>query len=204
VVGLGTGAVSAYARPQDHLTFFEIDPLVIRVATDPKHFSYTTTCAEGKIDFVLGDARQTLSKQPADQFDILLIDAFSSDAVPAHLLTVEAVKGYLTRIKSDGVIIMHLSNRNLELRSPAMAVAQAAGAQSMVQRHTAAEKSPMLWESSEDAVIIGRNPEALSAFAADKRWNPGDPDAARPWTDDYTNLIGALYAQMKEGWAWLP
>ncbi len=204
VVGLGTGAVSAYTRPQDHLTFFEIDPLVIRVSTDPKHFSYTTTCAEGKIDYVLGDARQTLAKQPADQFDILLIDAFSSDAVPAHLLTVEAVKGYLAKIRPDGVIIMHLSNRNLELRSPAMAVARAAGAQSMVQRHTAAAKSPVLWESSEDAVIIGRNAAALSAFAADKRWQPGDPDAARPWTDDYTNLIGALYAQVKEGWTWLP
>lgn len=204
VVGLGTGAVSAYTRKQDHLTFFEIDPLVIRISTDPKRFSYTTTCAEGKIDYVLGDARQTLARQPGDQFDILLIDAFSSDAVPAHLLTVEAIKGYLTKIKPDGVLILHLSNRNLELRSPAMAVAYAAGGESMVQRHSADPKNPMLWESSEDAVIVGRSEAALAAFAADKRWQPGDPISAKPWTDDYTNLVGALYAQLKEGWTWLP
>ncbi|HEY2359258.1 MAG TPA: fused MFS/spermidine synthase, partial [Phenylobacterium sp.] len=112
-VGLGTGSVSAYVRPGDRLTFFEIDPLVIRISSDPAHFSYTTRCAKGPVDYVLGDARLTLAEQPTDLFDILLIDAFSSDAVPTHLLTEEAVRGYLTHIKPDGVLILHLSNRNL-------------------------------------------------------------------------------------------
>ncbi|CAN5648263.1 fused MFS/spermidine synthase [soil metagenome] len=203
-VGLGTGAVAAYTRPGDHLTFFEIDPLVIRIATDPAHFSYTTECAKGQVDYVLGDARLTLAKQAKGQFDILLIDAFSSDSVPAHLLTVEAMKGYLTHIKPDGVLILHLSNRNLELRSPAMAVAYAAGGEALLQRHDADKKLPMLWESSEDALIVARNETALAAFAADPRWKPTEPVLVRPWTDDYTNLVGALYGRMKERWSWLP
>lgn len=203
-VGLGTGAVAAYTRPGDRLTFFEIDPLVIRIATDPAHFSYTTACAGGKIDYVLGDARLTLAKQPADTFDILLIDAFSSDAVPAHLLTVEAMKGYLAKLRPDGVLIVHLSNRNLELRGPAMAVAEAAGGFALIQRHSPTKGSPPLWESAEDALIVTRNLAALAPYEADKRWSQTDPTAARPWTDDYMNLAGSLYAGTKEKWTWLP
>jgi SAM-dependent methyltransferase len=203
-VGLGTGTVSAYTRPGDALTFFEIDPLVVRLATDPRHFSYTTQCAKGRIDYVIGDARLTVARQAKNQFDILLIDAFSSDSVPAHLLTVEAVRSYLERVKPDGIVILHLSNRNLDLRSPAMAVTQAAGGAGLLQRHTEAPGAPALWESSEDAVIVARDPAALAPFAADSRWTAIDPTRARPWTDDYTNLAGALYARQKERWPWLP
>ncbi|HEY9237061.1 MAG TPA: fused MFS/spermidine synthase [Phenylobacterium sp.] len=203
-VGLGTGAVAAYTRPGDRLTFFEIDPLVVRISTDKRHFTYTTACALGQIDYVIGDARLTLAKQPNETFDILLIDAFSSDAVPAHLLTVEAMKGYLAKLKPGGILIVHLSNRNLELRSPAMAVAEAAGGFALIQRHDAPDNSPPLWESSEDAMIVARNLEALAPYEADKRWSQTDPTEARPWTDDYMNLPGAFYAQMKILWPWLP
>lgn len=203
-VGLGTGAVAAYVRPRDELTFFEIDPLVVRVATDPAHFTYTSACAKGPLRFVIGDARLTLARQPANAFDILLIDAFSSDSVPTHLLTVEAIRGYLTHVKPQGVLILHLSNRHLELMGPAMAAAQAAGAVSMMQRHSTAPGSPPLWESSEDVVIIGRTPAALAPFENDVRWDPGDPTRARPWTDRYVNLVGAIYRRMRESWPWLP
>jgi SAM-dependent methyltransferase len=197
-VGLGTGSVAAYVRPADHLTFFEIDPLVIKIAHDSGDFDYTTKCAKGPVDFVLGDARLTLEKQPKDEFDILLIDAFSSDAVPAHLLTVEAVKAYLTHIKPDGVLVLHLSNRNLDLNAPAMAVAQAAGGYALLQEHRIPSNSPSMWESSEDALIIARSPAALATYAADSRWTPSQPDLVRPWTDDYTNLIGAMLRRMSE------
>ncbi len=197
-VGLGTGAVSAYVRPADHLTFFEIDPLVIRISTDPAHFSYTSKCAKGPIDFVVGDARLTVAKQPAEVFDVLLIDAFSSDAVPAHLLTVEAIKGYLTHVKPDGVLILHLSNRNLDLNGPAQAVARAAGGVALIQKYRPSKAEAAAWASAEDAVIIGRSPAGLARFAGDPRWKPADPTKARPWTDDYTNLAGALYRRMRE------
>jgi SAM-dependent methyltransferase len=195
-VGLGTGSVSAYVRAADRLTFFEIDPLVIRVSSNPAHFSYTTRCAKGPIDYVLGDARLTLAQQPADAFDILLIDAFSSDAVPAHLLTVEAVRGYLTHLKPDGVLILHLSNRNLDLKGPAQAVARAAGGAALIQEYNPLPADRDHWASAEDAVIIGRTPAALARFAAEAQWRPADPTLTRPWTDDYTNLAGALWRRM--------
>lgn len=198
VVGLGTGAVSAYTRPGDHMTFFEIDPLVLKVARDPANFTYLSQCARGRVDFVLGDARLTLARQPPEKFDLLLIDAFSSDAVPAHLLTVEAIRGYLARLKPDGVLILHLSNRNLDLTGPAQAAVAAAGGAGLIQIHIADPSLPRFWESDEVAVIGARTPQALAAFAGDARWSAIDPRAARPWTDDYTNLFGALLARWRE------
>jgi SAM-dependent methyltransferase len=203
-VGLGTGSVAAYVRPGDHLTFFEIDPLVRQIATDPEHFSYVRECAKGDVDFVIGDARLTLQQQPAGTFDVLLIDAFSSDAVPAHLLTVEAMQGYLQRLKPDGVIILHLSNRNLDLMGPAQAVARAAGGRALAQGYRPGKDPQGSWESAEDVVIVARNDQALAAFAADPRWERANPFLARPWRDDYTNLAGALYANLKLRWTWLP
>lgn len=198
-VGLGTGTVATYVRPTDKLTFFEIDPLMVKIASDPKHFSYINQCADGPIDFVLGDARFTVTRQPDDQYDILLIDAFSSDAVPAHLLTVEAVKTYLTKIKPDGIVILHLSNRNLDLRRPAQAVAIAAGGHALLQQYQSDPEKPFLWESSEDALIIARNEAALAPYLADPNWTRAVA-TVRPWTDDYTNLIGSLIAQMRINW----
>ena len=92
VVGLGAGTMAAYDRPGDHFTFFEIDPLVLRVASDPRNFAYVSRCANGRLNFVIGDARLTLGHKTTGPFDVLLIDAFSSDSVPAHLLTVEAAQ----------------------------------------------------------------------------------------------------------------
>ncbi|WP_293676569.1 spermidine synthase [uncultured Phenylobacterium sp.] len=203
-VGLGTGSVAAYVRPGDALTFFEIDPLVVRIASDPANFSYTTECAKGPIDYVIGDARLTVAQQPADQFDILLIDAFSSDAVPAHLLTVEAVRGYLTKLKPDGVLILHLSNRNLDLMGPAQAVARKAGGWALAQNYRPGPKEDKSWDSPEDAVIVARSHGALAGFTASGKWRTVNPFLARPWTDDYTNLAGALYLNMQGRWAWLP
>jgi len=204
-VGLGTGSVAAYVRPGDRLTFFEIDPLVVKISSDPRNFTYTTECAKSPVDYVIGDARLTVAHQPANSFDILLIDAFSSDAVPAHLLTVEAVRGYLTKLKPDGVLILHLSNRNLELMYPAQAVARAAGGWSLAQYYKPDERNPVgSWESPEQAVIVAKNRAALQGFMATGKWAWGDPFKARPWTDDYTNLAGSLYANLKDRWTWLP
>jgi hypothetical protein len=198
-VGLGTGSVSAYVRPGDRLTFFEIDPLVIKVSSDPAHFSYTTLCAKGQVNYVLGDARLTLADQPRDIYDILLIDAFSSDSVPTHLLTVQAVRGYLTHLKPDGVLILHLSNRNLDLNGPAQAVAKAAGGVALIQHYRPKPGQDLGgWPSPEDAVIVARTPAGLARFARDARWQATRPDKVRPWTDDYTNLFGSLLRRLKQ------
>jgi hypothetical protein len=199
-VGLGTGAAGIYGRPGDHTTYFEIDPLVVKLATDPKHFSYTTECAKGSIDYVIGDARLTLAKQPDQRFDVLLIDAFSSDAVPVHLLTTEAIRGYLTKIKPDGYIILHLSNRNLELLGPAQAAAKAAGGVSMMQDYAASPSSPPISESGEYVVAVAKTQAALAGLRQEGGWRDHDEHYTRAWTDDYANLAGALMTRLGERW----
>lgn len=114
IVGLGVGSLAAYSRKQDQYTFFEIDPVVIEIANNPKWFTFVPN-AKGKVDMVEGDARLTLGKSNPGSFDVIAIDAFSSDAIPMHLLTSEALDLYLSRIKDDGVVAFHISNRYLSL-----------------------------------------------------------------------------------------
>ena len=198
VVGLGSGTVATYKRAGDNLTYFEIDPKVLHFAFNPKYFSYVTRCAHGPVRLVMGDARLSLAKQPANKFDYLLVDAFSSDSVPTHLLTEEALRGYLRVLKPNGVVVLHLSNRNLELDTAAVATARAIKAPVMMQVYWDKPGALYGWSSSTDAVIVGKTPQALADFAKDKRWIAPPPSTTRPWTDDYTNLIGALYRRMRQ------
>ncbi|HEX6866424.1 MAG TPA: fused MFS/spermidine synthase [Caulobacteraceae bacterium] len=199
-VGLGTGTVAAFTRKGDRLTFFEIDPLVIRIATDPTAFSYTTECARGQVSYVVGDARLKLAGQPADSYDLLLVDAFSSDSIPAHLLTVEAVRMYFSRLRPDGVLMLHLSHRHLDLEPAALAAVKAAGGYSLIQHYETNVLAPRLSESPEHVLIASRDPKVLEAYLADSGWEIPPPSRGRPWTDDYMNLIGALIAGERQNW----
>ena len=192
VVGLGTGAMAAYKRAEDRMTFFEIDPMVDRLARDPDWFTYITGCAQGSVRTVLGDARLTLAKEPAASYDLLVIDAFSSDAVPTHLLTVEAIEGYLTQVKPTGVVVLHLSNRNLDITMPAIAAAQALKRPKLHQITYQGPDTPDLAEASTEVLILSPTEQGLADFRVDPRWiDPADTDVAA-WTDDYVNLFGAM------------
>ena len=191
VVGLGVGTLATYVRPQDHMAFYEIDPAVIRLARDPKYFTFISGCARAPVSFHAGDARLTLSPLPTGQLDFLAIDAFSSDSVPAHLLTTEAIGMYLSKLKPDGVLLLHLSNRHLELRDPVIAAVRQSGGVALTQTSTKSFKGSFA-QSPAIVVIAGRNDDALSAFRADPRWKVRDPGRVKAWTDDYTNLIGAM------------
>ena len=193
VVGQGSGAMAAYKRPVDRMTFFEIDPAVDRLSRDPKWFTYISKCAEGPIDTVLGDARLTLNHQPAGSYDLLIIDAFSSDAVPTHLLTAEAIQGYLRLLKPNGVVLLHLSNRNLEITLPAIAAAQQLGVPSLHQIYYEGTESPDMSEASTEALILSPTAQGLADFSRDPRWTAPGQTSVRPWTDDYVNLFGALW-----------
>ena len=192
VVGQGSGAMAAYKRPGDTLTFFEIDPMVDRLSRDPQWFTYISDCAQGPVRTVLGDARLTLEDEPAGSYDLLIIDAFSSDAVPTHLLTQEAIAGYLKLVKPDGVVVLHLSNRNLDITLPAVAAARALGVQERHQIYGESPDAPSMAEASTEALILSPTPEGMADFAADPRWRVLGPTDVRPWTDDYVNLFGSL------------
>ena len=193
VVGQGSGAMAAYKRASDRMTFFEIDPMVDRLSRDPTWFSYISQCAEGPIDTVMGDARLTLNQQPPRSYDLLIIDAFSSDAVPTHLLTVEAIQGYLHLLKPNGVVLLHLSNRHLDIVRPTIAAAAQLGAPAMHQIYIEQSDSSHLVEASTEAMVLSPTEAGLADFRRDPRWRAVGETSVRPWTDDYVNLFGALW-----------
>ncbi|MCA8900102.1 MAG: fused MFS/spermidine synthase [Hyphomonas sp.] len=193
VVGLGVGSVACYRRPGQHYAFFEIDPVVVDTATNPDLFTFLAQCApEERI--VLGDARITLGDEPAGEFDLLLLDAFSSDTVPAHLLTREAMALYLSRLTEDGLIVFHISNRHMNLAQTVARIGAAEGAIMMEQRYLvpSAEFAVETGADSSHVVILSRNPRALAPFADDPRWHVLTADGKQPWTDDYSNIVGTL------------
>ena len=192
-VGLGAGTVATYTRPGDQLRFFEIDPLVVRLAFD--QFSFIHGCAHGQVDVTLGDGRLSLGKVPDGSYDLLLIDAFSSDSVPTHMMTVEAMRTYLRVLTPKGVLILHLSNRNLELEGPAAAAVRAAGAVAFIQNYRARSASPYI-ESDSQALLAARDRVSLKPYLATGAWRPPTLKAT-PWTDDYTNVFGALISRIR-------
>jgi hypothetical protein len=197
VVGLGAGTVAAFVRPQDRLRFFEIDPMMVRLATDPARFSFVRGCARGPVDIVTGDARLSMRGEPSGAYDLILVDAFSSDSIPTHLLTVEALRGYLRLIKPDGVVLLHLSNRNLDLAGPAEAAAEAAGAAALYGQHWVYDDVSPYVEASGVALLMARNPTALKPYLDNPDWRE-PTQATRPWTDDYTNVWGAMIARFRD------
>lgn len=192
VVGLGAGSLAAYVRPQDSIRIFEIDPLMVELART--RFSYLDVCASGRADVVVGDARLTVAREPGGSYDVLIIDAFSSDAVPAHLMTVEGMRGWLRALKPDGVVVVHISNRNLDLEAPVVAALQAAGARDIARNlHSAPEGVSSVQHATSHVVAASPSAGGLDALrAADPAWRNSREPALRPWTDDRTDVLGAL------------
>lgn len=195
-IGLGTGALASYVRASDRATFYEIDPLVVREAKDPALFSYVDRCARAPVGIVLGDARLTIRHVPDGTLDLLVVDAFSSDTVPAHLLTVEALRTYFSKLKPDGVLLMNLTNRHFELRGIVAAGLQDIGASALTQR-SKADSDSVLVAAPTTGLVASRSGDSLAAFRADGRWSPVDMAGARPWTDDYSNLLSAIVAKSR-------
>ena len=121
VVGLGAGTLACYAQPGQHWTFYEIDPVIVGIARDPAQFTFLSRCQPGA-PIIVGDARLTLERAPAAAADILVVDAFSSDSVPMHLLTREAFATYRRHLAPGGLLLVHISNRYLDME-PVIAAA---------------------------------------------------------------------------------
>ncbi len=197
VVGLGTGTLACQMKPGDQLTYYEIDPTVVQIAKDTRRFTFLSECApDAKI--VIGDARLTLADSPDGQYDILIIDAFSSDAIPTHLLTKEAMAIFKDKIKPDGMILMHISNKHMVL---APVVAGVAEANDLVSRASDSD------EGYDDAnhifgslvVAVARRDEDFGPLAKSEKWVEQEADEDQwVWTDDYSNVIGAILAKLRE------
>lgn len=192
VLGLGTGSVACYARPGQDYVYYEIDPLVAKFASDNRYFTYLSECTP-ESEIVLGDGRLNLLTEPEQSFNLLLIDAFSSASVPAHLLTREAVEIYLSRLTDQGVLVMHVSNDHMNLKTLVARIADDLGAAAKYKVFVASDSQDSVFEAlSSQVVIIARSDAAFDTFGIDESWVELQSDGKRPWTDDYSNVIGAI------------
>jgi hypothetical protein len=191
-VGLGIGTVACYRQPGQRWTFYEIDPLIERIARDRRFFHYLEDCAPDA-PVILGDARRSLQVAPAGHYDLLILDAFSSDAIPLHLITREALALYLAKLAPGGVIALHVSNRNLDLAPVVADLVADAGVVGWLRTHTPPGAAQHGYRSVSSWVAIARRAADLPAIDRDRRWQRlvARPDS-RPWTDAFSDLVGAL------------
>jgi predicted O-methyltransferase YrrM len=191
VVGLGTGSLACHKRGGEEWTFFEIDPDVVRIARDPRLFSFISACAPD-LPVVLGDARLTLAAS-AQRYDLIILDAFSSDAIPVHLLTREALAGYLTRLEPGGALVMHISNRHMELSSVVAAVAAGEGLIAFLKEEDRPQTVPEDFKMNATVTALARKGTDLGDLPQRPGWSEIKPISGIPaWTDDYSNILGAM------------
>jgi spermidine synthase len=198
VVGLGVGSLACHAHAGEQWRYYEIDPQVVRIARDATKFRFLSSCAP-QTEIVLGDARLTLADAPAG-FDLIILDAFSSDVIPVHLLTREAVGLYLGKLAEGGVLAFHISNRYLELASVTTEVAAMHGLVTYVKMDTAADPERFrqnMYTVSQVAVVARRDSD-LGTLRARDGWQRRDADGSvRAWTDDYSDILSAVRRMLK-------
>ncbi|MGQ0509526.1 MAG: fused MFS/spermidine synthase [Betaproteobacteria bacterium] len=188
LIGLGTGTLAAWGRKGDVYRFYEINPEVIAVAR--RDFTYLGDSA-ATIEMSLGDARLNLEREAPQNLDVLAVDAFSSDAIPVHLITKEALAAYLRHMKPDGIVAFHVSNRFLDLVPVVGRIAKENGAHAVVVYDEGEGNED---KTTSDWVLVSRDPQALEApkIKAAKPVVPEERAAWRTWTDDYSNLVQIL------------
>lgn len=203
VVGLGTGTLACYRRPGQYWQFFEIDPLVIEIARERKIFSFLEKCAPD-VPITLGDARLTLAAVPEGKFDILALDAFSSDSIPLHLLTKEAFATYRKALKPDGILLVHISNRYIDLNPVVAAEAKANGWSAALRHDSPTEQLINRGNRASQWIALSRDPAKLaeltgkvdkvkSRYYNSEQWLQLDaPGKTSPWTDDYASVLPHL------------
>jgi spermidine synthase len=190
VIGLGVGSLAAYARADQHWDFYEIDPAVERIARTSSYFTHLSAC--GRVcTVVLGDARLSLAKAAPHAYDVMVVDAFSSDAIPVHLLTREAVGVYLAHLAPGGLLAFHISNNHLSLAPVVAALAASHGLAAVERYDTDVEgierKNASRW------VVLSRTADNLGSLAHDPGWSRLSQDARVPvWTDDFSNILSVL------------
>jgi spermidine synthase len=196
VVGLGTGALAAYSAPHERWTFFEIDSAVVQIARNQGLFTYLSD-ARGDVDVIVGDARRTLTQAADASFGILVLDAFSSDAIPAHLLTREAFALYLRKLIPGGLIAFHISNRYLDLEPVIGGAAASFGLTSLTRADHVTENEVRHGKTSSIWMVMARAPGDLRPLSEDGRW-ASSRQTVRYWTDDKSDLWSTLRFRASE------
>jgi hypothetical protein len=189
VVGLGVGSLAAYAKEAQDWLFYEIDPAVERIARDSRYFTFLKSCGSS-CRVLIGDGRLLIDSAGA-KHQVLVLDAFSSDAIPIHLLTAEAIEIYLEHLSGDGLLAFHISNRHFDLRPVLGRVAATLGLVAIVRDDTSRDVDALGAQRSR-WVVMARSAAALAGLPSSSGWMPLNDDGAPVWTDDFSNVLSAL------------
>ena len=193
LVGLGAGAILAYAQPPDNWTLYEIDPAVVRIAQDTNYFTFLSHCTGQNASFQLGDARLKLQEAPEGHFGLLYIDAFSSDVIPMHLLTVEAFRLYLSRLAPEGILALHVSSRHFSLEPLVANLAKEVGRDCYRSRKGVLNPTAIEEGGIESVWVIVVPNCYREQLATDRAWTLLAPNQDAPlWSDDFSSLAGVL------------
>ncbi|HEY7844331.1 MAG TPA: fused MFS/spermidine synthase [Bradyrhizobium sp.] len=197
VIGVGAGTLTCASEPGETWKFFDIDQTMVDAAKDPKFFTYIRSCAPD-VKPVIGDARLTFAKEPDGIYDVIIVDAYSSDAIPIHLATQEAMKIYKSKLAPQGAVVMHVSNRHLELESVVVGIADANDLKSWVYNEDSGRDDEYIFAT--DVVVSAREEADVGELASSDKWTETEPtEGQRVWTDDYSNILGAVYRRLREG-----
>lgn len=194
IVGLGTGAIAAYSQAGQEWTYYEIDPAVREVAERQDFFTYLGQCSAAPVKTILGDARLQLKHAPDAHYGVIVLDAFSSDAVPTHLLTQQALQLYLRKLAPGGRLLFHISNHYLDLQRVVTALAKAEGLAGLSSDPPAQQKSYVV-EGQDPAywIALARHESDLANLPKDTRWHRLDAvTASKVWLDDYSNVLSVF------------
>lgn len=192
VVGLGVGSLAAYRHGEQRWTFYEIDPAVERIARNSEYFTFLTDCGEA-CGVVLGDARLSLKNAHDRRYGLIVLDAFSSDAIPIHLMTREALQLYLARLAPGGVLAFHISNRHLSLEPVLARLAEQLTLASLTRRDRIPEEESAAGKTSSDWLVMARDRGDLGGLTGDARWSASRTSArVSLWTDDFSNILSVL------------
>lgn len=193
-IGLGSGTLTCHAQPGETWRFFEIDQTIVDIAKDPRRFTFVSRCMPD-LQPVMGDARLTFAKEPDGTYDLIIVDAYSSDAIPIHLATQEAMAIYKQKLAPQGAVMVHVSNRHLELSSVIVGIADANGLKAWVFDEDSNRDSEYIF--STEVVLAAREEADVGAIAGNSKWTLTEPDEGqRVWTDDYSNIIGAVWRRL--------
>jgi len=197
VIGVGSGTLACASEPGETWKFFEIDQTMVDTARDPKYFSYIQNC-EPDLKPVIGDARLTFAKEPDGVYDLIIVDAYSSDAIPIHLATEEAMEIYKDKLAPQGAVVMHVSNRHLELASVIVGIADANDLKSWVYSEDSGRDDEYIFATS--VVVSAREEADVGYLASSDQWEETAADEKqRVWTDDYSNVLGAVWRRLHDG-----
>jgi hypothetical protein len=197
VIGLGSGTLACASEPGETWKFFEIDQSMVDTARDPRYFTYIKSC-QPDLKPVMGDARLTFAREPDGVYDLIIVDAYSSDAIPIHLATQEAMKIYKDKLAPQGAVLMHVSNRHLELSSVVVGIAEANDLKSWVYSEDSGRDGEYIFSTS--VVVSAREEADIGKLASSEQWAETEADEKqRVWTDDYSNVLGAVYRRLRDG-----